>query len=186
MSDSARAGEPPVLETERLLLAGHRIEDFAELAATWAEPAVVEHIFGGEPSAPRDSWMRLLAYRGLWPLLGFGYWAVRDKATGRYLGDLGFADFHRLIEPSIKGIPEAGWVLSTRAHGRGIATEALAAALAWLWAQGHDRSVCLVAPQNRASLRVAEKAGYRDPVILKMNGEDTLLLTCRRPIPRPR
>lgn len=174
---------PPALETERLLLSGHEVGDFPALAATWAEHAVVEHIFGGQPSAPRDSWMRLLAYRGLWPLLGFGYWAVREKASGRYLGDLGFADFHRLIEPSIKGIPEAGWVLSTAAHGQGYASEALAGALGWLWTQGHERSVCLVAPANRASLRVAEKAGYRDPVAIRMNGESTLLLTCRRPSP---
>jgi GNAT superfamily N-acetyltransferase len=143
---------------------------------------VVEHIFGGTPSAPRDSWMRMLSYRGLWPLLGFGYWAIRERSSGRYVGDVGFADFHRAIDPPIKGIPEAGWVLSTRAHGKGYATEALIAALGWLWAQGHERSVCLVAPENRASIRVAEKAGFRDPVIVKMNGEPTLLLTCRRPL----
>ena len=99
---------PPVLDTPRLILEGHPLGDFEALAAMWAEPKVVEHIFNGKPSAPRDSWMRMLAYRGLWPLLGYGYWAIREKASGRYVGDLGFADFHRVIEPSIRGVPEAG------------------------------------------------------------------------------
>jgi RimJ/RimL family protein N-acetyltransferase len=140
---------PPVLDTPRLVLEGHPLGDFDALAAMWAEPDVVAHIFNGQPSAPRDSWMRLLAYRGLWPLLGYGYWAIREKASGRYVGDLGFADFHRNIEPPIRGVPEAGWALAPWAHGKGYATEALAAALAWLDAQQRfERSVCLIAPRR--------------------------------------
>lgn len=174
---------PPVLETERLLLTGHGLDDFEPLAAMWAEPAVVEHIFAGEPSTRRESWMRMLWYRGLWPLLGFGYWAIREKASGRYVGDLGFADFFREIEPSIRGIPEAGWVLATAAHGKGYATEALAAALGWLAAQRRfERSVCIVSRENPASIRVAEKAGFRDPVPVRLYDKDSLLLSW--PCPR--
>ncbi|ABB06101.1 GNAT family N-acetyltransferase [Burkholderia lata] len=169
---------PPVLDTPRLILEGHPLGDFEALATMWAEPKVVEHIFNGEPSAPRDSWMRMLAYRGLWPLLGYGYWAIREKASGRYVGDLGFADFHRLIEPSIRNVPEAGWALATWAHGKGYATEALSAALAWLDGQQRfERSVCLIAPTNVASIRVAEKAGYGEPVQIRFNDTDSLLFS---------
>jgi RimJ/RimL family protein N-acetyltransferase len=169
---------PPVLETQRLVLAGHAPEDFDPLAAIWSHPTVVEHILNGKPSTPRESWMRLLAYKGLWPLLGYGYWAIREKASGRYVGDLGFADFHRVIEPPIKGIPEAGWVIAPWAHGNGFATEALRAALGWLDQQERfDRSVCLIAPGNLASLRVAEKAGYRNPSPIRFNDNDSLLLS---------
>lgn len=169
---------PPVLDTPRLILEGHPLGDFEALATMWAEPKVVEHIFNGAPSAPRDSWMRMLAYRGLWPLLGYGYWAIREKASGRYVGDLGFADFHRLIEPSIRGVPEAGWALATWAHGKGYATEALSAALAWLDGQHRfERSVCLIAPTNVASIRVAEKAGYGEPVQIRFNDNDSLLFS---------
>jgi RimJ/RimL family protein N-acetyltransferase len=155
------ANEPPRIETARLLLDGHRCQDFAALAALWADPEVTRQI-GRPPSDRQESWMRLLRYRGLWPLLGYGYWAVREKATGAFIGDLGFADFHRPLDPPIDGTPEAGWALSRAAHGRGYATEALMAALSWLDATGYyPRSVCLIGPENRASIRVAEKAGYR-------------------------
>ncbi|RKU00142.1 N-acetyltransferase [Burkholderia sp. Nafp2/4-1b] len=173
---------PPVVETPRLILEGHPLGDFDALATMWSEPIVVAHILNGKPSAPRDSWMRLLAYRGLWPLLGYGYWAIREKASGRYVGDLGFADFHRAVEPSIRGIPEAGWALASWAHGNGYATEALAHALDWLDAQQRfERSVCLIAPTNVASIRVAEKAGYADPERIRFNDADSLLFSraCR-------
>jgi RimJ/RimL family protein N-acetyltransferase len=170
--------EPPLLNTPRLVLRGHTAADFEPLASMWAEPAVVEHIGGGTPSTRRESWMRMLSYRGLWPLLGYGYWAVCEKSSGRYVGDLGFADFHRALEPSIRSVPEAGWALATWAHGKGFATEALTAALAWLEAQrGFARSVCLVSPQNLGSIRVAEKAGYHDPQPVRMNDKDTLLFS---------
>lgn len=184
---SEPAIQPPVLETERLVLSAHTTDDFAALAAMWAEPAAVAHIFGGTPSTRRDSWMRMLWYQGLWPLLGYGYWAVREKASGRYVGDLGFADFYRDIEPPIRGIPEAGWTLAGWAHGQGYATEALRAALDWLDAQPRfERSVCLITPANRASLRVADKSGYANPLAVRMNDQDSLLLTRPRRSPADR
>ncbi|MGU7772680.1 GNAT family N-acetyltransferase [Burkholderia sp. MR1-5-21] len=166
----------PVLDTPRLVLEGHAPADFDALAAMWADPAVVAHIGTGTPSTLRESWMRMLAYRGLWPLIGYGYWAIREKASGRYVGDLGFADFHRALEPSIRGVPEAGWALASWAHGKGYATEALSHALAWLDGQHRfERSVCLISPDNTASIRVAEKAGFADPTPVRFNDADTLM-----------
>ncbi len=165
------------IETERLILDVHELEHFEALAAMWADPAVVEHV-GGRPSSRQDSWMRLLRYRGLWPLLGYGYWAVTEKASGRFVGDLGFADFRRPLEPSIDGVPEAGWVLASWAHGRGYGSEALRAALDWLDGRNaHPRSVCLIAPNNAGSLRLAGKHGFRSPRTIRFMDEDTLLLT---------
>jgi len=74
---------------------------------------------------------------------------------------IGFADFKRDITPSIRGLPEMGWVLTSAHHGKGYATEGVRAALAW--ADEHlrtERTVCLINPDNAASIRVAEKAGY--------------------------
>ena len=95
-------------------------------------------------------------------LMGFGFWAVDEKASGRFVGELGFADFHRNIQPDMGRDPEIGWALATWAHGRGYATEAVGAALAWGDAQfGGGRTWCLIAPDNRASIGVAEKCGFR-------------------------
>jgi len=93
--------------------------------------------------------------------MGFGYWAVEEKASERFLGEIGFADFKREIVPSIEGVPELGWVLASHAHGKGYATEALNAAIPWGDKNlSASRSVCIIDPENLASLRVAEKCGY--------------------------
>jgi RimJ/RimL family protein N-acetyltransferase len=171
------------IETERLILDKHQVEDFEPLAQMWADPEVARPM-GGQPSSRRESWMRLLRYAGLWPLLGYGYWAVREKASGRFVGDVGFADFHREIEPSIAGTPEAGWAFAPWAQGRGFATEALAAGLAWLDGRpGIERSVCLIDPANKPSLRVAEKIGYSTLQMARFVEKETLLLSRARRAP---
>ncbi|EKT57564.1 GNAT family N-acetyltransferase [Providencia sneebia] len=150
----------PLLETDRLILAGHQHSDFPALAKLWATQSVVRYL-GGSPSTERESWMRMLEYLGLWPLLGFGYWAVREKQSGLYVGDLGFADFHRMTRAIVKGTPEAGWIIASEFQGQGFATEAMEGALFWLKSQHKfKQTVCLIEPNNLASLRVAQKLGY--------------------------
>ena len=169
---------PPRLETVRLVLDAHVADDLDDVAAMWADPDVVRHI-NGKPSSRQESWFRLLRYRGLWPLLGFGYWAIRERETGRFVGDIGLADFRRALDPSIDGFPEAGWVLSRWAHGRGYASEALTAVLEWLdRGEAHRRVVCLVSEGNVASIRVAEKNGFM-PACLSDIGSETALMFVR-------
>jgi RimJ/RimL family protein N-acetyltransferase len=95
-------------------------------------------------------------------MLGYGYWAVEEKVSDRYVGELGFADFKRDIQPSIEGMPEMGWALVPRAHGKGYATEALRAAVSWGDSHfGLLRTVCIIHRDNHQSFRVAEKLGYK-------------------------
>ena len=98
----------PPIDTERLTLRGHGLEDFTESAAMWADPEVTRHI-GGKPFSAEEVWTRLL----------------------RYVGEVGFADYKRNIEPSLGGVPEIGWALASWARGKGFATEAVRAAVAW-------------------------------------------------------
>ena len=69
----------------------------------------MRHI-SGRPCTEEETLARILRNIALWPMLGYGYWAATEKSTGRYVGDVGFADFKREIEPSLKGVPEIGWV----------------------------------------------------------------------------
>ncbi|MBT9469725.1 MAG: GNAT family N-acetyltransferase [Pseudomonadota bacterium] len=152
----------PVIETERLVLRGHTKADLEVYAAIWGDPEVTRFI-GGKPSTREETWSRLLRVIGHWEEMGFGAWAVCEKASGRFVGDVGFANFQRAIEPPLGDAPEMGWVFSPSAHGKGYASEAVAAALAWGHANFDDaRTVCIIDPDNTASLRVAEKAGYRE------------------------
>ena len=86
----------PVIETERLRLRAHRPDDFAACAAMWALPDVVRYI-GGKPFSGEEVWSRVLRYAGHWQWMGFGFWALEEKATGSFAGDLGFAEFKREI-----------------------------------------------------------------------------------------
>ncbi|WP_112663623.1 GNAT family N-acetyltransferase [Microvirga flavescens] len=152
----------PAVETPRLILRGHRREDFADSFAMWRSPEVFRFI-GGKAPTREEAWARLLRYVGHWALLGFGYWVVEERETGRFIGEIGFANFMREIEPSLDDTPEIGWVIAPHAHGKGYATEAVKAALAWGDAHFSPRpTACIIDPANEASLRVAEKCGYRE------------------------
>lgn len=181
LSRPPAAGSAPVLETERLVLRGHRVDDLADCLALWSDPEVTRFI-GGRPSSQEEVWSRLVRYVGHWALLGFGYWLVAEKESGRFMGEVGFADFRRVIEPSLDGIPEIGWVIGPQGHGRGYATEAARAAIAWGDRHfGSVRTACIIAPENGPSIRVAEKCGYREfrrttykdnPTIMFMRGAE--------------
>jgi RimJ/RimL family protein N-acetyltransferase len=165
----------PVLETERLTLRGHRLDDFAACAAMWADP-VVSRQLGRKPFSEEESWTRLLRYVGHWALLGFGYWVVEEKTSGSFVGEVGFADYKREMESPVKELPEIGWVLAARAHRQGYATEAARAALKW----GDEhfspaRTTCIISPENLASIRVAEKCGYRDLQLSEYKGQPTIV-----------
>lgn len=166
----------PRVQTERLVLRGHRLDDFEACCAMWGDAEVARYI-GGKAFAREEVWMRLLRYVGHWALLGYGFWVLEEKASGRFVGEVGLGDFMRELDPPLGREPEAGWVLASWAHRRGFATEAVRAVLAWADANlGAPRTVCLISPENAPSLRVAEKCGYREFRRAIYKGKPTILL----------
>ncbi|HEX8658092.1 MAG TPA: GNAT family N-acetyltransferase [Hymenobacter sp.] len=166
----------PVLETARLLLRGYRADDYAPWVAMWQHPDYYRY-FRPDPLPNEEVWKVLLRGAGHWVLMGYGFWAVEEKATGQFIGAVGFADLKRDIEPPIGEAPEIGWVLAPEVHGRGYASEAVAAALAWGEAFfGVVRTVCIIHPENEPSLRVATKFGYREYARTTYNGGPIVML----------
>ena len=144
------------------------------MAAMWADEEVVRHI-GGQTRSAQDAWFAHLRNRGLWEILGYGYWIVRERKTETFVGEVGFADFMRGIEPDISGRPEAGWVLTKSAWGKGYAREAVKAAHDWLDEALPGRSTCIIDLDNHASIRVAEGVGYHEIGPTDYRGEPILL-----------
>ena len=167
----------PILETDRLRLRPHRLDDFPNCSALWADPVVTRFI-GGKSLTEEEAWVRLLRYVGHWSLMGFGYWAIEEKASGKFLAEGGFQENQRDIAPSLKGMLETGWVFAPHAHGKGYATEAVLAMHAWKDANLPEKKVCcIIDSPNLASFRVADKCGYREFGRTTYKGASVVLFT---------
>ncbi|WP_029355487.1 GNAT family N-acetyltransferase [Bosea sp. 117] len=166
----------PTLETPRLRLRPYRLDEFDAYAAMWAEPSVVRFI-GGMPLSREAAWVRFLRQVGLWHHLGFGLFAIEDRASGAFLGEAGFHDLKRTLAPSIEGTMEAGWALTGSAQGKGLAEEAMRAALDWAALHGSgSRITCMIQPNHAASLHVARKLGFAVFAEGLYNGKPMVLL----------
>ena len=149
-----------IAETPRLLLRRHAAADFPAYLEMCADPAM-SRFSGRTPAGSEEAWMRLLRQAGHWSLIGYGFVAVEEKQSSRFVGEAGLGDFKRRLGPGFDDAPEAGWAIARWAQGRGYATEAAAAALEWIEGRfGVRRTVCLIHVDNIASIRVAEKLGY--------------------------
>lgn len=164
------------IDTERLTMRPHVRADFEDSLALWSDPDVTRFI-GGKPSTEEEVWARLMRYLGHWALLDFGYWMVRERATGRCVGEVGFANFRRALDPTLGDAPEMGWVLAPWAHGQGFAREAVEAGLAWARAKwGPVRTVCIISPENAPSLRLADRVGFKEFARASYHDAPTVML----------
>ena len=151
-----------MIETARLILRPHRLADFEGYAALLGEVEPSSR-FALPAFNREDAWARLLRFIGHWHELGFGLMLASERSTGRIVGELGVADFHRAADPRCIELPEAGWRIVQRLRGIGVAQEAMQAVLDW-----SDRTLksaqtfCLIHPENIASLRLASRLGYEE------------------------
>lgn len=165
----------PTIETSRLLLRPHNLDDFAEYAALWANPDVVRYI-GGTASTREQTWARLLRAAGHWHHLGFGFLAIEEKETGKLIGEAGFHEVRRNMTPSIEGTLETGWLLSPDSHGKGYALEALTALIEWAEINFPQMDMtAIINPDNGPSLKLAAKLGFVETARTDYNGEIVIL-----------
>ncbi len=151
-----------MIETDRLTLRPYSLADYQPYLTMCSEIEVMRFL-GGQPISPEEAWHRVMRYAGHWSLLGYGIFAVFEKSTGDYVGETGIADYHRGLGEGFDEAGEASWVFSAKVHGRGYALEAAEAAHHWFTSHtGRRRTVCLVHPDNLASLRIATRLGYAE------------------------
>jgi ribosomal-protein-alanine N-acetyltransferase len=144
------------LATERLALRAWRPSDLDAFAALNADPEVMRYF--PRPLARGESDALAARIRADWERHGFGLWALERRADGRFLGFAGLSvpGFDAHFTPCV----EIGWRLERAAWGRGYATEAARAALAFGLAElGLGRIVSFTAVENRRSRRVMERLG---------------------------
>lgn len=142
------------ISTPRLTLRMFRESDLDAYAAMSADAEVMRHIGPGGPIDRDLAWRGMAAFVGHWALRGIGMWAIEERATGRLIGRAGF------LHP--EGWPgcEVGWLLARDAWGRGLAFEAVSAAIAHgRTALGVGALISLIRPDNTRSARLAERLG---------------------------
>jgi RimJ/RimL family protein N-acetyltransferase len=143
-----------VIETERLLLRRFTDDDREAIAGWNANPEFTRHLAGVQTRAQSDAafdrWQRH------WAEHGFGLLAVEWRESGELIGRVG-PQYHRLWADD----PEVGWALDPAWWGRGIATEAGAASVAWAFGElGYERLVSITTDPNTASQNVMAKLGF--------------------------
>ena len=107
---------------------------------------------------------------GHWHLRGYGHWAVEEKATGRLVGRIGF------LNPEGWPAFEIGWTLARESWGRGYATEGARRALEYAFTElERDHVISLIAPENQASIKVAERLGERLESETELLGKHVLI-----------
>jgi RimJ/RimL family protein N-acetyltransferase len=153
----------PVLADDVIRLEPLTEEHLPGLAALGQDPAVAQNTRVPEPwpDGFERTWLELYE-QGRRDGTRDGY-AVVDAETGAFLGIAGVVD----IEPDANQ-GEIGYALAPEARGRGIATRALRLVTHYALDElGIERLELQIATGNDASIRVAEKCGYRREGVLR-------------------
>lgn len=152
---------PTELETPRLRLRHWRPSDREPFAAINADPAVMEYF--PAPLDREESDRLIDSIETRFERHGFGLWALEVLATEEFVGFTGLAapSFEAHFTPAV----EVGWRLARPAWGKGYATEAGRASLAFGFEQAGLREVVsLTSVGNARSRAVMERLGMtRDP-----------------------
>jgi len=154
------------LETERLILRKPKMDDLDGYAELWGDPEVVQYLSG--TTLPRDQVPNAIERMlGHWERHGVGLFSVLRKEDERLVGRVGYLlwdperwanAMHERLDGDLE--LEIGWTVVRSLWGNGYATEAaLACRDHALGELGRERVISLIAPENTASIRVAEKIG---------------------------
>jgi RimJ/RimL family protein N-acetyltransferase len=119
---------------------------------------------GGGGAVPREHWGAAVeAWIERWEQNGMGVFLL--EADGRFVGRCGILmwdtrDWTLSTYDEQFSVPELGWTLAYDAWGNGYATEAARAVRDWVRSErGVTRLISVIAPENVASQRVAERLG---------------------------
>ncbi len=144
------------LTSERLALTPLVPEDAGEMAEVLADESLYEFT-GGAPvdaSQLRARYERLTAGSGLADETWLN-WVVRRRSDGRPVGTVQAT----VIDREGARTAWVAWVVGVPWQGRGFATEAARALVAWLGRQVVSEVLAAVHPGHLASERVAARAG---------------------------
>jgi [ribosomal protein S5]-alanine N-acetyltransferase len=153
-----KALAPKVLDTPRMRGEPLAPEHEAELSDLTLDPRVYRTLWPwADPPTEADVRASLTDKREHWERHGFGLYLLRDRSTGKLVGRGGLQ-----YTDAIGGYAvEAAWAIVPERWGQGLATELAQASVAVAFESlGLEDLIALTLPDNIASRRVMEKAGF--------------------------
>ena len=160
----------PVIETERLVLRALRQDDADALHPMYSD--VEANIYGSRPATTtieesRDRVAKALADTA------WRAWAITLKGDDTPIGTTAIGTVASYEKRQGK-VTEIGYILSRPYWGRGIATEAVAALIDQLFAEGQRRVIADTDPDNAASIAVLKRLGFTLEATLRAEWETHL------------
>ncbi|WP_095110723.1 GNAT family N-acetyltransferase [Pseudomonas sp. Irchel 3E20] len=165
-----------LFETPRLLGRQLTREDLPALGAMLSDPEVMRFSVGGvcDEHATRRFFNACL---DCYAAHGMGPWALVDKASKAFVGFCG-------VSPEQVGDVQElnlGYRLARRFWNQGLATEAVKGVLAHVFSRRQLASVVvIIEPAHSASLKVAQKAGFKDFQVLDFHDRPVRLYRMNR------
>jgi len=164
------------LETDRLVLRNYRLSDFADHYRLHSNPDIMRYLVGGQPMTRLEAWRHMAFLVGHWELLGYGYFAVEEKASGKFIGRIGYTN-----PDGWPGL-ELGWTLLPEFQGKGYATEGARFLLDYAFNEmDRDHVISVIHPDNERSIAVAARLGEQLEGETEIAGMPALIFGIDRP-----
>lgn len=156
----------PVLTTERLTLRAPSLLGMDSFL-TFMRSDRAKFVGQNADLAPFQAWAAVSNMIGHWTLRGYGLWMIHDRTTDEVIGHCGLLHWYDWPEAEL-----AYCLYDARHEGHGNITEAARAALPYAANTfGMDRVCSYIAPENSASLSVANRLGATFEQNIDLRGE---------------
>ena len=163
------SGEAVVIaQTERLLIREMTVEDAGAMWEIQHGDEVRLYIDGFSDDKQAEEEKHIAYVKNVYPLYGYGLWAVCLKESGKLIGRCGIQD----CECNGKCETELGYLFDPAVWGQGYATEAVRAVVGYAFSRLEMQSIiALIKPENERSVRVAMRSGMKFQQYVIRNGE---------------
>jgi len=144
-----------ILKTKNLYLREYQNEDFSSLHDIFSDAETMKYYPAPFSIEKTHKWIETNQNRYIKD--GYGLWAICLKDTDEVIGDCG------LTKQQVDGEMEVeiGYHVNKKYWGKGYATEAATSCKEFGLNQlGLNKLICIIDPQNKQSIRVAEKIGF--------------------------
>lgn len=153
----------PTLESDRLILRKLTLDDTDALFAIWSDDCVTSHMNISSLQDPEEAQALIQMMNDLADQGKAIRWGLESKQSGKLIGTCGINEWS---EDNARA--SIGYELAVDSWRHGYMTEVLQALLSHGFYQGNlNRMEALVEPDNLASIKLLEKAGFQREGLLR-------------------